>query len=241
MRIGINLERARYARFRDGRASRKRTAFEMTEIGIMFDYIAKCGYNNYAMEEKEKKHVKWSKKRTRFIAYSAVFSAISVILNAVTIPFAVSGFAITFTYIPNFFAGALLGPFAGLLVGLIGDSLGFAINPTGIWNPFVFVSSGLIGLISGLIFHFGKKILPDVKARSFILTAVSFAFIFLIASNLNTIGLWLYYGAPKGKTLAVYYIGRTPKVFAMVLANFIICMGLIMPMEELYRALEKKS
>lgn len=137
---------------------------------------------------------------TKKIATIAVFAALAILLNVYTV--LLKNFAVSFTYIPAFLAGALLGPFSGLAVGLIGDGLGFVINPLGPFNPFIFIASGLLGFIPGVIFKY-------FHINDFVKIFISFGLIFIICTvTLNTVGLWLMYGG--GKTFYAYLIGRLP-------------------------------
>ena len=74
---------------------------------------------------------------TKSIAYTSLLAAVCVLLNTLTFTMPGSGYAISFTYIPTFLAGFYFGPFAGFLVGLIGDVLGCIIWPKGAWIPLI--------------------------------------------------------------------------------------------------------
>lgn len=149
------------------------------------------------------KKIKNKNFSSKLIAYTALFTALSVTLNAITLPFAVLGTAISFTYIPSLLAGALLGPIPGMLVGLIGDGLGVIIAPKGPWIPLITIGSGMIGLIPGLVFKIKK--IPHV-----LLIAISLLLVYLITSvTLNTLGLYLIYAQGK-KTFWIYLTGRLP-------------------------------
>jgi riboflavin transporter len=140
---------------------------------------------------------------TKVIAYTAVFTALSVALNVITIPISILGTAISFTYIPCVLAGIFLGPVPGLLVGLLGDGLGVLIAPKGPWIPLITIGSGMLGLIPGLVFKL-KKINP------YILIAISFALIYLVTTvTLNTLGIYIAYIAGR-KTFWVFLAGRLP-------------------------------
>lgn len=140
---------------------------------------------------------------TKVIAYTAVFTALSVALNVITIPFSILGTAISFTYIPCVLSGIFLGPIPGLLVGLIGDGLGVLIAPKGPWIPLITIGSGMLGLIPGLVFKI-KKINP------YILIAISFVLIYLVTTvTLNTLGIYLTYIVGR-KTFWAFLIGRLP-------------------------------
>lgn len=161
----------------------------------------------------------------RRIAYLAVLAAISVALNAYALPLADSTVQLSFTYIPSTIAGIFLGPISGFLAGVIGDGLGCIVAPKGPWIPLITLSSGLIGLIPGLLFRLKKA---DPK----ILLTLSFVLIFFICTcGLNLYGLYITYAIGK-KTFWVYLAGRVPLQAVIVVINFIIMMFL-------YPALQK--
>ncbi|MFW5780580.1 MAG: folate family ECF transporter S component [Bacillota bacterium] len=137
---------------------------------------------------------------TKKIAVISVLTAISILLNVYTV--LLKNFAVSFAYIPPFLAGALLGPFSGLAVGLVGDIMGWVINPLGPFNPFIAVSSGLLGFIPGMVFKFSRF-------NDYLKIFMSFILIFIICTTtLNTVGLWLMYGG--GRTFLAYLAVRLP-------------------------------
>lgn len=62
-------------------------------------------------------------------------------------------FRIGFGGFPIIFAGILFGPWYGAVVGLLADIQGFFIHPSGPYLPHFTVTSGLTGLIPGLLVH----------------------------------------------------------------------------------------
>ena len=92
---------------------------------------------------------KLTKRRSLFIAYTAILIAISVALKFCSI--LLGSFSISFTYIPCFIAGMFLGPVSGGLVGLLGDIIG-VLAKGATPSPFISISCALIGIIPGLIF-----------------------------------------------------------------------------------------
>ena len=148
------------------------------------------------------------------IAYLALITAISVIMNALTLTVPGSGIAISFTYIPNFLAGYFFGPGAGFIVGVLGDILGCIIWPKGAWLPLLTLSAGLMGAIPGLV-----RYLP-VKARWHVL--ISYVATYIVCSaGLNTFTLWQAYAATK-KTFWVYLIGKMPVSLVNMIANLVL-------------------
>lgn len=136
---------------------------------------------------------------TKKIATMGILTAASVLLNIYSIP--TPTFSISFTYIPLFISGALLGPFAGLGVGLIGDILGVFIRGDA-FNPLIWVSTGLIGFISGIVFKFSSL-------NDYIKILISFLLVYVICTiALNTTALWLMFGG--NRTYFAYLAIRLP-------------------------------
>lgn len=157
------------------------------------------------------------------IAYLALITAISVIVNALTLTVPGSGIAISFTYIPNFLAGYFFGPGAGFIVGVLGDVLGCIIWPKGAWLPLLTLSAGLMGAIPGLV-----RYLP-VKMRWHVLIAYVATYI-VCSAGINTFTLWHAYAATK-KTFWVYLIGKMPVSIVNMIANLVINF-MLMPLFE---------
>ena len=148
---------------------------------------------------------------TKKIAYIAVLVAINLVLNPLGIDI---GYAtkLSFTYIPCFIAGIFMGPFAGFLVGAIGDGLGFLISPKGVWLPLITLASGLMGLIPGILCS------PKIKLHIFIKIAISLMIVFIVCTaGLNTYAIYRVYSG--GETFFAYLIYRMtmgqPIIFAI--------------------------
>lgn len=156
----------------------------------------------------------------RKIAYIALLAAVSVILNTFTFTMPGSGFAISLTYVPTFFAGFFFGPAAGFLAGDIGDVLGCIIWPKGPWLPLITLASSLMGVIPGVVRYlpFGEKTLLVI---SFLTTYL------LCSAGLNTFALWHAYAATK-KTFFVYLTARLPLQITNMAVNMILTF-LLMP------------
>ncbi|MCR4661823.1 MAG: folate family ECF transporter S component [Clostridia bacterium] len=192
------------------------------------------------INQEEKTAKKKNKKifTVKMISYTAMFAALSVITNIFTININIGGSnAISLTYTICFLAGALLGPIQGLVVGLIGDLLGFLIHPSGVFNPIITVSTGLIGLLSGLVFLLLRKM--DFKFSLIVKTIISFILILGICTSLNTIGIWVYVLSSK-YTLPAYFALRTVKQLPFWAINLGICIALIYPLTKISNLFLKK-
>ena len=154
------------------------------------------------------------KLTTKNIAYISLITAISVLMNALTLTVPGSGLAIAFTFIPNFLAGYFFGPGAGFIVGVLGDVLGCIIWPKGAWLPLLTLSARLMGAIPGLV-----RYLP-VKEKWILI--ISYSVTYLVCSaGINTFTLWHAYAATK-KTFWVYFVGKFPVGFLNMIANLVL-------------------
>ena len=176
------------------------------------------------------------KARIKKICYTALFTALSVVANIFTLYFGVnSSNAVSFNYTVCFLGGAILGPIWGFLVGACGDALGWLVNSTGgAFNPAVTVVSGLIGVISGLVFMIAKKKGTDKKGKLIVLTIISYLFILLICTNLNTISMYYYYMSAKYSFWA-YYVIRMPKQIIFWAINLAISAVVVIPIKKLVK------
>ncbi len=148
---------------------------------------------------------------TKRITMIAMFAAISVVLNMFTIITGVKYFAISFTYIPAFIAGALMGPLSGFLVAFLGDLIAGLIRPLGLYNPLIGIASGLLGFIPGLVFKL-------LKTNDYIKLALSAILCLVICTaGLNTVALYIMFGG--GKTYWGYLSVRLPFQLAVLVIN----------------------
>ena len=157
-------------------------------------------------------------KKTKLIVFIAALAAVSIVSNVFSIVLAGSN-VLTFNYTIYFIAGIFLGPIGGFCVGIVGDLLGFIILPQGAFNPFILASSGLLGLIPGLVFRFIKI------DNDFIKLLISYVACFLICTAfLNTYGLYImvHLANPNitHKTFWAYFVGRVPGQLVVVIVNF---------------------
>lgn len=99
---------------------------------------------------------------TTKIAYLSFLTALTIILTrvlSIRIPIAgVEGVRIGFGALPIVFAGVAFGPAAGGIVGILGDLLGYFINPLGAYMPHFTFTSFLTGFIPGvMVFYILKR------------------------------------------------------------------------------------
>ena len=159
------------------------------------------------------------------IAYLGIMTALAVITNIFSVTVNSGANSISFNYVICSLAGVFFGPLSGGIVGLLGDLIGCLIAPKGPFNPFVMLSSALIGVLSGLAF-----MLPKVNAYFKII--IAYLFIFVVCTlGLNTFGLWFYYAKGK-KSFWVYLIGRAPFQAINIAINIVITYALYFPLKK---------
>ncbi len=124
---------------------------------------------------------------TSVLCTAAVLTALYVVLDLVQVPITPQS-RISLTFLPMSLCGWLFGPVPAMLVGILGDTVGFLIHPTGPYFP----GFGITAMFSGIIFgtllfekdH--KKILPWVILSKTLVTV-------LLNILLNTFWLSILY------------------------------------------------
>ena len=133
----------------------------------------------YAMVNSIKKHIflfKLSAKElqnTRRLALAGMLLALYAVLGLIKIPLFTPDNRITFTFAATAAAGMVLGPVPAMLVGGLGDILGYILNPGGGAYFFGFTISGMLGgLIYGICLYKarGKWTIVRIIIAVFIVT-----------------------------------------------------------------------
>ncbi len=199
-------------------------------------------------ENEEKTPVTVKPKRryrmpVKTLCYCALLVALGVIANTFTIYFNFAGSnALAFTYTVCFIAGAFFGPFAGFIVGACGDVIGWLINPAGgAFNPLLTLTSGLLGLIPGLVFFIAKKLLKDKKKydRFFPVFAVaSYVLVWAVCTNLNTVIFfysYIYGKSLKYSAFGAYYVYRIPFQTLFWACNLVLSVLLGYPLKKILK------
>lgn len=92
---------------------------------------------------------------TKRLVYLALLISLSIVLTriaSITIPFeGVVTLRLGFGPLPVIIAGLLFGPYYGAIVGILGDIIGFNLNPMGPYLPQFTVIAGLHGLLPPLV------------------------------------------------------------------------------------------
>lgn len=124
--------------------------------------------------------------RTLKISCTAVFAALSVAMNFLTLK-PTPQIAFSFTVTVCFMAGIYLGILPALAVGFLGDTIAHLIHPLGAYNWFIALSTALYGVICALAYK-----LP-IKSKLIKLIIALFVTLVVCSCGLNTFGLWLQY------------------------------------------------
>ncbi len=134
--------------------------------------------------DKQKK----AKKHLRCLILSAILSAMSIVLGQYLSIKIGSSIRIGFGSLPVVLAGALLGPWYGLLVGAVSDIIGCMVY-YGLGELIPLVTLGMMaeGFLSGMLFK--KKTLLTVTLTVVLSRVVG-------TLGLRTLGLWLRYHTP---------------------------------------------
>ena len=91
-----------------------------------------------------------SRFNTHTLASLALLSALEVVLARFIVPMPDPTMRFSIEAVPIIIAGFLYGPWAGLLVGLVGDAVGTLFSGYG-YNPLFAVPPAMIGLCAGLL------------------------------------------------------------------------------------------
>lgn len=142
---------------------------------------------------------------TRALALAGMLLAMHAVLGIFKIPLLSPENRITFTFTATAAAGMILGPIPAMLVGGLGDVLGYFLNPGG--NAYFFgftISAALSGLIHGLLLYkkSEKHIIWWILLAEFLIT-------FFVNIILNTYWLGIMYN----KAYVIFAMPRIIKNF----------------------------
>ncbi len=172
---------------------------------------------------------------SRKVAMLALFIAVSVVANSVLGVDIGASNKIAFTYLVCFFAGCMMGPVPAFIVGVVGDAIGFLIQPVGVFW-FFGVTLGLFGFLTGLIMNgIRTKTVKGLYAKAVLAFAVGFVVVTCIVNSvINYFYSYLFYwdGIFK-KGFWIYLGGRLGIQSVVYVANAVLSMLLLVPLYRL--------
>jgi ECF transporter S component (folate family) len=106
------------------------------------------------------------KNDTRELVFLSLLVSLNIVLTRIAsihIPICgVEGIRIGFGAFPVILAGIMFGPTAGGIVGALGDTIGYYINPMGPYMPHFTLAAALTGIIPALILKPIKRPIPSL-------------------------------------------------------------------------------
>jgi ECF transporter S component (folate family) len=135
----------------------------------------------------KQKIINHNRMTTKNLVLSAIFVAINIVLTRVGAIMILGGTVrLSFGNIPLILSGMMLGPIAGMMVGFVGDILGFFINSHGAaFHPGFTLSSVLTGFLPGLV------VMISPKSRFSVANVVVSNVVVLIVVSLALNTLWI--------------------------------------------------
>ena len=177
------------------------------------------------------------------IALLAVFVALSIVVNCFSIDVGSSN-KIAFTYVVCFFAGYLLGGVPAFCIALLGDAIGYLVNPVGVYWLFG-LTLGVYAFLMGVVMNFQVRA-DENKAAPYVRTAVALVLGYvLITVLLNSlvnywyVMLFVWNGAAK-KTFLVYLGGRLAFQSIVYAVNAAICVAIVPVLVQIDRRLKRR-
>lgn len=122
------------------------------------------------------------KELIRKITFSAIFIALGAVLKTVSI--STGEMRLGFYEVPVFLSGMLLGPLFGSIVGL-GADLIYSISSGYSFSVIMMCSALMWGLLGGLFYN---------KKAKFLTTLIVCLVASVLATTINSVQLYIYYG-----------------------------------------------
>lgn len=178
------------------------------------------------------------------VALLAVFIALSIVVNCFSIDVTASN-KIAFTYVVCFFAGFLLGGVPAFGIALLGDVIGYLVNPVGVYWLFG-LTLGVYAFLMGVVMNF-KVRAEENKAIPYVRAAVALLLGYLLitvllnsAVNYWYVMLFLWEGVAK-KTFLVYLGGRLAFQSVVYAVNAAICVAIVPVLLQIDRRLKRRK
>lgn len=144
------------------------------------------------------------KNESHKIAYIAVMTAFSLVVNMFELKFLDNQFSLTITV--ALLTGMIIGSVFGFTACVVGDFIGFLINPSNIYMPWIGLSTGMFAFLSGVIFNgFPTTNKWKVWLKLFLICFLSF---FICTIGINSTGFYFYNRAMGFSTAVLDYIAE---------------------------------
>ncbi len=144
------------------------------------------------------------KNQTHKIAYIAVMTALCIATNFFEFKFLDNQYSLTITV--ALLTGVIIGAVFGFTACVLGDFIGFLVNPGYIYMPWVALSTGTFALISGVVFNgFPSEKKWAVWLKLIIVSLLSFL---VCTVGINSTGFYFYNKAMGFSTAVLNYIAE---------------------------------
>ena len=156
-----------------------------------------------------------TKRRLRILIFSAILSAMGVVLGQYLSIKIGDSIRIGFGSLPVLLAGALFGPWVGLLVGAVSDIVGCAMYyGLGSMIPLVTVGMMAEGFLAGLFYR--KKTKLRIAAATVLSRLVG-------SLILRSLGLYLHFHTPLAELLTRIPCVMIETVLTVLLLGYLFC------------------
>lgn len=144
------------------------------------------------------------KNESHKIAYIALMTALSVVVNMFEFKFLDNQFSLTITV--ALLTGIIIGSIFGFTACVLGDFIGFLINPNNMYMPWIGLSTGMFAFLAGAIFNgFPTTNKWIIRLKLFLICFLSF---FICTIAINSTGFYFYNRAMGFSTAVLDYVAE---------------------------------
>ena len=176
-----------------------------------------------ATPDKKVRHRKFIKGTTRWLTYTALFSALALVMKFIGQYLTLTpSFKLTLIYTVWLIAGAVLGVVGGGAVCFISDVLGAFIIPMGAINPLTIVANTLYGVIAALVFRF-------TPSRHYVVKFIVSGIVCTIVCTclLGSAALWYGYKYYEIFSFWQYFVGKRLTQVAVAVINIPVTVAMV--------------
>ena len=144
------------------------------------------------------------KNESHKLAYIAVMTALCIATNFFEFKFLDNQFSLTITI--SLLTGVIIGAVFGFTACVLGDFIGFLVNPAYMYMPWVGLSTGMFAFLAGVIFN---GVTLRGKCALVIKIALVCLLSFLVCTvGINSTGFYFYNKAMGFSTAVLNYIAE---------------------------------